>query len=170
MKLRRPRLEDQAAVLDMMAEYEERQCYPNGLRSSAWNASQDFADWLRLLREQETADNLPAGWVPSVQFLFFDEEDRPVGFLALRLLLNEKLFIEGGHIGYSIRPSQRGRGYGQEQLHLGLIEAKKRGLDFVLVTCDEDNEASRRTILANGGVYDNTIAGHERFWIDVEAA
>ncbi|WP_371440113.1 GNAT family N-acetyltransferase, partial [Streptococcus gordonii] len=75
--------------------------------------------------QQEDAGNLSEGWVPAIQFISVDEENRPLGFLALRLLLNEKLFIEGGHIGYSIRPRERGRGYGQEQLHLGLIEAKR---------------------------------------------
>ena len=53
-------------------------------------------------------------------------------------------------------------------MHLGLIEAKRAGLDFALITCDEENEASRRTILANGGVYDNTIQGSERYWIELD--
>ena len=79
---------------------------------------------------------------PAIQFLSFDETVLPLGFLALRLSLNDKLFVEGGHIGYSIRPSQRGKGYGKEQLRLGLAAARKQGLERVLITCDEDNEAS----------------------------
>ena len=75
---------------------------------------------------------------------------------------------EGGHIGYSIRPSQRRKGFAKLQLELGLAEARKQGLDRVLITCDEDNEASRRTILSAGGVYENTIDRSQRYWIDLE--
>ena len=53
------------------------------------------------------------------------------------------------------------------QLELGLAEARKQGLERVLITCDEDNEASRRTILSAGGVYENTIDRSQRYWIDV---
>ena len=121
-----------------------------------------------MVRWQEDVANLPAGWVPAIQFLSFDETGLPLGFLALRLSLNDKLFVEGGHIGYSIRPSQRGKGYGKEQLRLGLAEARKQGLERVLITCDEDNEVSRRTILSAGGVYENTIDRSQRYWIDLE--
>ena len=91
-----------------------------------------------------------------------------MGFLALRLSLNDKLFVEGGHIGYSIRPSQRRKGLAKLQLELGLAEARKQGLERVLITCDEDNKASRRTILSAGGVYENTIDRSQRYWIELE--
>ena len=110
---------------------------------------------------------MPAGWVLAIQFLSFDETGLPLGFLALRLSLNDKLFVEGGHIGYSIRPSQRRKGLAKLQLELGLAEARKQGLERVVITCDEDNEASRRTILSAGGVYENTIDRSQRYWIDV---
>jgi len=54
------------------------------------------------------------------------------------------------------------------QLELGLAEARKQGLERVLITCDEDNEASRRTILSAGGVYENTIDRSQHYWIDLE--
>ena len=73
----------------------------------------------------------------------------------------------GGHIGYSIRPSQRRKGLAKLQLELGLAEARKQGLGRVLITCDEDNRASRRTILSAGGVYENTIDRSQRYWIDL---
>ena len=168
MELRRPTLEDKEAILEMITEFDAAKSYMHGGMGSAWKQAKDYEDWLKIVEQQEDAGNLPEGWVPAIQFISVDEENHPLGFLALRLLLNEKLFVEGGHIGYSIRPGERGRGYGQEQLHLGLIEAKRAGLDFALITCDEENEASRRTILANGGVYDNTIQGSERYWIELD--
>ena len=75
----------------------------------------------------------------------------------------------GGHIGYSVRPSQRRKGYATEMLRLVLEEARRLGLKQVLVTCDAANEASRRTIRTNGGVLDGAIAEAgrltQRYWI-----
>lgn len=73
----------------------------------------------------------------------------------------------GGHIGYGIRPSERGKGYGKQQLALALLEAKKLALSPVLITCDMDNAASRAVILANGGVLEDVRAGKERYWIEL---
>ena len=64
-----------------------------------------------------------------------------LGFLNLRLRLNEGLLNYAGHIGYSIRPSARGKGLAKEQLRQGLQVAKSKNIKRVLVTCDGDNEA-----------------------------
>ena len=168
MKLRRPTLEDKDAILEMITEFDAANSYMHGGMGSTWKRAKDYEDWLQMVRQQEDAGNLPEGWVPAIQFISVDEENRPLGFLALRLLLNEKLFIEGGHIGYSIRPSQRRKGLAKLQLELGLAEARKQGLERVLITCDEDNEASRRTILSAGGIYENTIDRSQRYWIDID--
>ena len=168
MKLRRPTLEDKDAILEMIAEFNAAKSYMHGGVGSTWKRAKNYEDWLKIVEQQEDAENLPEGWVPAIQFISVDEENRPLGFLALRLLLNEKLFIEGGHIGYSIRPSQRRKGLAKLQLELGLAEARKKGLERVLITCDEDNEASRRTILSAGGIYENTIDRSRRYWIDID--
>ena len=168
MELRRPTLEDKEAILEMIAEFDVAKSYMHGGMGSAWKRAKNYEDCLKIVEQQEDAANLPVGWVPAIKFLSFGETGLPLGFLALRLSLNDKLFVEGGHIGYSIRPSQRGKGYGKEQLRLGLAEARKQGLERVLITCDEDNEASRRTILSAGGVYENTIDRSQRYWIDLE--
>ena len=168
MKLRRPTLEDKDAILEMIAEFDAAKSYMHGGVGSTWKRAKNYEDWLKIVEQQEDAENLPEGWVPAIQFISVDEENRPLGFLALRLLLNEKLFIEGGHIGYSIRPSQRRKGLAKLQLELGLAEARKQGLERVLITCDEDNEASRRTILSAGGIYESTIDRSQRYWIDID--
>lgn len=92
-------------------------------------------------------------------------DDEVIGFLNLRHTLNDFLLEEGGHIGYSVRPSARRRGHASAALGLALREAAGLGIDRVLVTCDEDNEPSRRTIEANGGVQEDVRSGKRRYWI-----
>lgn len=65
------------------------------------------------------------------------------------------------HIGYSVRPSERGKGYGRALLRLGLREARALGLASVRLVCRDTNAASRHVILQNGGVYIDTIHGEE---------
>lgn len=95
-----------------------------------------------------------------------------VGFLSFRHELNEWLREAGGHIGYSVRESRRRRGYASAALRLGLERAREIGLERVMVTCDDDNVGSYRTIEGAGGVLkdvsDQSERGHamlRRYWI-----
>ena len=98
-----------------------------------------------------------AGRVQCTEFWILDENDTYCGRISLRHRLNEFLTHYGGHIGYDIRPSKRGNNYATLALGLCLKEAKKIGLDEVLITCDDDNIASIKIIERNGGVFQNTI-------------
>lgn len=89
-----------------------------------------------------------------------------VGFLALRHRLTAWLLEEGGHVGYSIRPARRGQGHASRALALAVRRSAELGLDRVLLTCDEPNIASARTIERNGGVYEDTRNGKRRYWIE----
>ena len=90
------------------------------------------------------------GWVPCTTWWWL-EDDRYLGRIALRHRLTERLLREGGHIGYDVRPTARGRGHATAMLHAVLPEAAALGISSALVTCDVDNVASA-VIQANGGV------------------
>ena len=96
------------------------------------------------------------GFVPATLFFLVDDFGKIFGALDLRHELNEYLALCGGHIGYGVRPSERGRGFGKKQLKLGLLKAKELGIEKVLVTCGEENIMSAKTIEACGGIYENT--------------
>lgn len=114
---------------------------------------------------------LPDGAVRNDLYWIVDEGE-VVGFLSFRHALNDYLREVGGHIGYAVRESRRRRGYASAALALALVRAREIGLDQVLVTCDDDNAASARTIEGAGGVLhdvrDQSEKGHpmlRRYWI-----
>jgi predicted acetyltransferase len=90
-----------------------------------------------------------------------------IGSLVIRHELTPELLEAGGHIGYHVVAPWLRQGHATRMLAEGLGEARKLGLDRVLLTCAVDNEASRRVIVANGGVADGQARGEHRFWIDV---
>lgn len=119
--------------------------------------------------------NLPS----DVWLAIREKDDRLVGIMDFRPQLSEFLLKYGGSIGYSVRPSERKKGYGTEILRLLLPKCKAAGNDRVLLTCDKENEASRRVILKNGGILENEVPDEEgllgaeglgtiqRYWIQL---
>ena len=165
MELRRSRLSDKETVLEMMAEFEQTQSAHDG---GFWDAENFvYEEWLETNMQKEMGINLPENHVPSIQFVSFDDVGRALGFLNLRLRLNEGLLNYAGHIGYSIRPSERGKSYAKETLRQGLQVAKEKNIKKALVTCSVNNPASRAVILANGGLIEDVRNGVERYWIEV---
>ncbi|MFF7178397.1 GNAT family N-acetyltransferase [Streptomyces sp. NPDC008121] len=128
-----------------------------------------FAGWVRRLREQsDPARPLAEGWVRATHW-WIVEDDAYLGAIDLRHALNDFLLRAGGHVGYSIRPSARRRGLATWALGAVLPEARALGIERLLVTCDDDNIASARTIERNGGVLEDVrqteIGLKRRYWI-----
>ena len=128
-----------------------------------------FADYVaRLLREASEDEPPPPGRVPCT-YWWITEGRVVLGAVALRHTLNDFLLEAGGHVGYSVRPSARRRGLAGWALGEVLRRASRTGIDPVLITCDVDNVASRRTIESHGGVLDDvrdtTIGRVRRYWI-----
>ena len=128
--------------------------------------------WIEKSLAGKDPKNVPSDRVPATQFIYVREtDDRVVGMLQLRHCFNEYLEKYAGHIGYSVRPSERRKGYATAMLHDALPRCRELGITDVLISCLTDNEGSRRTILRNGGVYESTVheperdRDLERYWI-----
>ena len=137
-----------------------------------WAPDVSWSEYIDLLDEVRRARALPEPWVPGT-FLLAEVDGTVVGRTSIRHRLNANLLAVGGHVGYAVLPEHRRRGYASEILRQSLVIARSYDVGRVLVTCDEHNDASARTILRNGGVLENIIETPDgtrrrtqRFWID----
>ena len=117
---------------------------------------QSFEEWIDF--ETRLREKYKSEYVPSEVFLAVREKDNyVVGIIDYRHPLSGFLLCFGGNIGYSVRPSERQKGYASEMLRLILPICREFGEDKVLLTCDKKNEASQKTIIKNGGVLEKEI-------------
>lgn len=133
---------------------------------------QNYDEWLLKLEKDLDHKNISGGRVPAnTYFLIRKVNNEIIGMINIRHRLNEFLLNEGGHIGYSIRPTEREKGYGTLILKLGLGKCKELNLKEVLITCDKTNIASAKIIQNNNGILDNEIYSEtfaeiiQRYWI-----
>lgn len=100
--------------------------------------------------------------------------DRFIGEFQCRLDFTEKVLNDIGSVGYAVRPSQWGRGYGTMILRQGLDIAWSLGMEKVLLTVNEENLRSIRVIEKTGAVWMDTIDAYNevegkhrlrRYWI-----
>ena len=112
----------------------------------------NYEGWLDKLQQDYTRTASEEKVPARTFFLVRSSDDRIVGMINIRLALNENLKKFGGHIGYSIRPTERGKGYNKINLYLGLKVCQEYGIDKVLMDADKDNPASWKTMEDLGGV------------------
>lgn len=108
-------------------------------------------------------------------FLIRKNDNKIIGMINIRYNIKQELIGKGyNHIGYSIRPTERQKGYNKIQLYLGLLQIQKMGEKKILLECTVDNIGSNKSIISLGGVfektelsdYDNTMTNY--YWIDVD--
>jgi predicted acetyltransferase len=117
-----------------------------------------FDEYVRSLLDEEAGVNLSEGRVPCTHRWLLDGEGAVVAVTRLRHTIGTPFLAnEAGHIGYDVAPSWRGKGYGHRALHAALAEARTLGIGRVLLLADESNEASRRTIVRQGGELESVV-------------
>lgn len=162
VELRELTTKDGEDIFDMLTEIGPGE---NGFMNSAFGISfEEFPSYLKDNVDFSKGINLPSGYVPqTIYWLYVDS--RPVGVGKFRHYLNDFLRERGGHIGYSIRPTERGKGYGTLILSELLKKAKDKNVDDALITCNETNIASRKVIEGNNGVLESIKEGECKYWI-----
>ena len=139
------------------------------------DTSKSAEEWIKIceLRKSEATCGETGTAVPSHMYLAVRKRDnRIVGVIDLRHHINHPILgTWGGHCGYSVRPTERGKGYAKEMLRLNIHNAKALGIPKLLITCDVSNAASEKTILANGGIFEKIIevdgSRMKRYWFTV---
>ncbi|WP_078394095.1 GNAT family N-acetyltransferase [Shouchella patagoniensis] len=135
------------------------------------HAPTDFNEMLAYLHSH-TKEQTTLGVPHSTYWAVELESGTVVGVINIRHKLTDKLFETGGHIGYGIRPTARGKGYATEMLTCSFEKVRALGISRALVCCDEDNVASERVIVKNGGKQtESKVDGGvqvKRFWIDLK--
>jgi predicted acetyltransferase/NTP pyrophosphatase (non-canonical NTP hydrolase) len=163
-----PTLQLQSEFMAMIEQYRQR----GETISYHQQAQSDFLAYLEQGQNMAKGVNLPDGFVPMTSYWLTLQGKMIIGESRLRHTLNPDLEIEGGHIGYAIRPTLRRLGYGTQILALTLEKAREMGLQRVLVTCDTDNIGSARIIEKNGGILESYATSPEsgkqisRYWIE----
>ena len=170
--LKYPSIDDKDEWLDYTNEYFSLN---EASVVSGYKKDSDYKEWLDRINNERNEivqdDRVPA----SVYFLM--NGDKIIGCISIRHNLNNDMLRKyGGHIGYNIRPSERGKGYGTKMLYLALFKCEELGLTDVMVTCKKDNLGSMKVIENNGGkLHEELLVPEEDeifriYWINVYEA
>ncbi len=169
IQLIKPNEQYKDKILDYKAEFVANNEVLHG--SAGLDKIDNFEEWYRLILQNSSEHTVMQGLVPASTFIAVDENDEIVGMIDIRHRLNDFLFKQGGHIGYSVRKSQRRKGYATKMLSMALDVCKSLGIEKCLITCDKTNIASARTIMKSGGILENEIIDGEeiisRYWISL---
>lgn len=175
MKLREVTKKDKEKIIEMYNEYMLSELIPGidrfeGIRDFEKLEELNFDDWLDELEKNKHEENLPEEYSPHTLYLAINDNNKIVGAIGIRWKQVPVLMTFGGLIGYSIRPSQRGKGYASEMLKLALDKFKNKNIENILITCKNFNTASKKVIERNGGIFENAYNNDDgytylRYWI-----
>lgn len=138
---------------------------------NAYRNGENYQDMLKRLENRRNGIKIANRDVPATVYFIIDN-NKLVGTIDLRHELNDNYFSRLGHVAYYIKPEERKKGCATKALSLALQKYKKQKIEKVLITCLEDNVASRKVIEKNGGkleksFYDDITKKYiQRFWIN----
>lgn len=172
VRLVSPSKEYEKSAIEFIREFHEYQSEING--TGGLDRYDSYDEWLLKVEKDLDLENIPEGRVPAnTYFLVETAGDKIIGMINIRYRLNDFLLNEAGHIGYSIRPTERNKGYATQMLCLGLQKCKELNIDRVLITCDKKNIASARVIQKNNGILESEVYSEtfseviQRYWIRI---
>ena len=170
LTLRRVTPADLPAIREYRAEFLEKGGTMDGC--SNLRRFENMDEWYDWVCRAEHRDTCPPNWVPDTQLVCIRNADgRLVGMLDIRHELNEMCLNLFGNIGYSIRHTERRKGYATQMLALAKEICRGMGMEKILVTCHKENAASAKTIRNNGGILENEVTDQrngeilQRYWI-----
>lgn len=171
LKLVLPSPEYKEQLLDYKREFIKNGDSMDG--TAGLRNAETFEEWYSAFCDKLKEETVREGLVPATTYMAVSNDDgRLIGMIDIRHRLNDYLLKFGGHIGYSIRKSERQKGYATEMLGLALKKCIKLGIKKVLITCDKENAASARTMINNGAVLENEIQEGtritQRYWINLD--
>ena len=163
MRLVFPTIAYEGQAVEYINEFKEYGSEVNGSGAlDDYLEDSTYEEWLKKVTADMDIANIPEPRVPALTYFYVREEDnRIVGMVNIRLALNDFLRTEGGHIGYSIRPTERKKHYATEMLKEAVAVCNTIGIKEVLVTCDKVNVASSKVIQNCGGELE------EEFYSDI---
>ncbi len=180
MKLREANANDEKELFEIYQEYINSKPIPGirtfeGVKDFENLGKMNFQQWLDDLENNKNEENLPKDYSTHTFYLVENNESKIVGAIGLRWKEVPVLMEYGGFIGYSIRPTERGKGYATEMLKLGLRKFKEMDSkrERVLITCKDFNIPSKKVIEKNNGVYENSFYNEDdgftylRYWIKI---
>ena len=146
-----PSLERKEEAIEYINEFTKFGSHVNGAGGLNYHLA-DYEEWLRMTEAHNLVTPNEIRVPAREYFLVRESDNRIIGMINIRLNLNERLKKRGGHIGYSIRPTERGKGYNKVNLYLGLKVCNRYGINPVLMDADLSNPASWKTMESLGGV------------------
>ena len=153
--LKRPTKEYESEALAFKQEFiENGETTING--SELLDQMDSYDEWLKSITDNVSPETVNPSWVVTDTYFAFDENGSIVGIIDLRHELNDFL-KDFGNCGYSVRPSERRKGYATEMLKLIIERARQIGMDRLQLSVEPTNEASVKTITKNGGKYERSF-------------
>lgn len=174
-----PSMERKEEVLEYLKEFIEYNSDINGTGGlERCSKGMSYEEWLKdNLANMKIEYDGKSDRVPATTYLMIRESDNKiVGMVNIRHCLNRILSVIGGHIGGSIRPTERGKGYAKFQLYLSMLECKELGLDRVMLDCTKTNIKSEKAIQSIGGEFNREFYYQPKkefirnYWVDVDKA